>query len=76
MSSLWKKCSKCHKKNYLLQCAKTSSVREEIRSQGKILSRNCVKGIYLNTVSQDEDSKSDDEKDETMIHVLNMFQSE
>ena len=29
-----------------------------------------------NTVSQDEDSKSDDEKDETMIHVLNMFQSE
>lgn len=29
-----------------------------------------------NTVSQDEDSKSDDEEDETMIHVLNMFQSE
>ena len=31
---------------------------------------------FTNTVSQDEDSKSDDEEDETMIHVLNMFQSE
>ena len=29
-----------------------------------------------NTVSQDEDSKSDDEEDETMTRVLNMFQSE
>ena len=29
-----------------------------------------------NTVSQDEDYKSDDEEDETIIHVLNMFQSE
>ena len=45
ISCLWKKCSKCRKKNYLLQYAHPLSVMEEIRSQGKFLTRNCVKEI-------------------------------
>ena len=45
ISCLWKKCSKCRKKNYLLQYAHPFSVMEEIRSQGKFLTRNCVKEI-------------------------------
>ena len=42
--NLTKQC-KCLKKNYLQQCAQPLSVMQEIRSQGKILTRNCFKEI-------------------------------
>ena len=45
ISCLWKKCSKCRKKNYLLQYAHPFSVMEEIRSQGKFLNKELCQEI-------------------------------